>query len=801
MSTSPLPPVPDPADPLAPLGSFKEHARGTGRIPATVTPLIGREREIITVTGLLRGNQVRLVVLVGPGGVGKTRLALHLADDLRDAFPDGVWFVPLATITDPAFVLPTIARTLGLWDGARQSIGTRLETHLRDQHALLVIDNVEQIADAAPDLVGLLVGCPRLAMVITSRSVLHLSGEHDVIISPLDVPATDAHATPEGIASSASVRLFVERAQAARANFTLTADNAADVAAICRRVDGLPLAVELAAARTAHLPPRALLVRLEHQLEVLTGGSRDAPPRLRTMQSAIAWSYDLLTAEEREVFRRLCVFAGGFSLAAMETVARPTAALAFEVLASLIDQSLVRQTETPGDEPRFLILQTIREFGLGQLAAHGEEEDVRRRHADWCLAMVTEIEQGFQGPVIAAWGDQLELEHDNIHAALEWLAAREDVPGVLRLAIALDPMWWYVGRSREGIHWLRWALDRSHGVPEPLVIQGMLAAARFMLGRVDIPAFEALANECASRAAASGNRLAQAEALSLLGQHAQEEGDLETGRARMQEALALFEAEGDPVGIVSARAFLAMMGDLGSPGRPGDPAALATAQTCLERELQLFLERGEIIKVARTLHILALVAYRAQDLPHALDLTQQSLRLRWAKRHIDPISGNLEDVGDIAARTGQPATGARLYGAAEALRERTNRPLTPRFRAEYDDEIASMQRALPEPVFRSAWEAGRTLDLERAVAEALAVTIPNAAAKATMPLPPDDHGLTRRERDVLRLLIEGRSNREIADALFISHKTAANHVASILAKLGVESRTAAVSYALRHGLG
>jgi non-specific serine/threonine protein kinase len=768
-----------------------------GRIPAPVTALIGREREIAAVSDLLRRGEARLVVLTGPGGVGKTRLALQLGELLHDAFADGVWFIPLASIAEPALVLPTIARTLGLWDGSRRSTGTRLQALLQDRRALLIIDNAEQVVAAAPALGALLAVCPRLAMVVTSRTVLHLTGERDVALAPLDVP--DVGASADVIAAAAAVRLFVERAQAAQSDFALTPGNALVVAEICRRVDGLPLAVELAAARIAHLPPHALLARLEHRLDVLTGGARDAPARLQTMQNAIAWSYGLLTPEEQTVFRRLCVFAGGFSLEAMEAVAAPAAEPAFDVLASLIDQSLVRRMSLPGGEPRFTILETIREFGLGQLAASGEEDDTRRRHADWCLATVREIGRGFQGPVIAPWGDQLELEHGNVHAALEWLAARGNVVGLLRLTVALDPMWWYVGRSGEGTQWLRRALARSDGVPESLVIQAMLAAARFTLGRVGIPTFEALATEGISRAAAHGDRAAQAEMLSLLGQHAQEEGDLENGCARLQEALALFEADGNPVGVVTTRALLAMTGDLGGPGRTGDPAALAAARTCLEQELHLFQERGEIIKVARALHILAYVAYRVQDLPRALDLTQQSLRLRWAKRHIDPLSGNLEDIGDIAAHTGQPAIGARLYGAAEALRERTNRPLTPRFREEYDDEVRRMRQELSPAAFASAWASGRVLPLEHAVSEALAVTIPEASPAPETPAV-DDHALTRRERDVLRLLIEGRSNREVATALYISPKTAANHVASILAKLGVESRTAAVSYALRHGL-
>jgi predicted ATPase/class 3 adenylate cyclase len=403
-------------------------------LPLQPTPLVGREVEIVVIEALISQQSSRLVTLTGPGGTGKTRLAQAVAADLLDAFPDGVWFVDLAPVTDPALVLPTIARTLGLREIGTRSVQDALSAYLASKRLLVVLDNFEHLLEAAPVVSDLLGAGPDNAVLVTSREPLRLRGEREVAVAPLAVPGHQDHLPTDVLAQNPAVSLFVQRAQAARADFELTDENTATVAAICRRVDGLPLAIELAAARVKVLPPSALLTRLDSRLPLLAGGPRDAPARQRTLRDTIAWSHDLLREEERVLFRHLGVFAGGWTFEAAEAVANTDGTLdVFSGITSLVDKSLVRQSDQGADEPRFTMLETIREFAVEYFRGHAEDEAaVRRAHAaffaDVALAARAQLSAGVPGVI-----RRFRAEEDNLRATLAHLLVTGDGETALRV--------------------------------------------------------------------------------------------------------------------------------------------------------------------------------------------------------------------------------------------------------------------------------------------------------------------------------------------------------------------------------
>src|SRR5215217_500951 len=397
-------------------------------LPAQPTSLVGREDEVTAVRELLEGGDARLVTLTGPGGVGKTRLGLQVAAEAVESFADGVWFVPLAPLDDPDLVVSQIGAAIGVRESGDAPLLDRLKEELANKEMLLLLDNFEHVAAAAPVIGDLLAACPKLKLIVTSRAVLRVYGEREVPVSPLGLPNLKRLPSVAELENVGSVRLFVDRAQAAKRDFGLVEANARAVAEICVRLDGLPLAIELAAARVKLLPPPALLSRLESRLKLLTGGGVDRDPRQQTLRGAIAWSHDLLAPEEQVLFRRLAVLAGGCTFEAAETIANPDGNLAIDVLdglSSLVDKSLLRQEETESGEPRFFMLETLREFGLERLAESGEEQDVRSRHAEFFTQVAEEAEPSIWTAEAEQTLDNLEMEHDNLRAALGW-AMRAD---------------------------------------------------------------------------------------------------------------------------------------------------------------------------------------------------------------------------------------------------------------------------------------------------------------------------------------------------------------------------------------
>jgi predicted ATPase/DNA-binding CsgD family transcriptional regulator len=520
-------------------------------LPVPLTALIGREQEVRAICELFSHPEVHLLTITGTGGVGKTRLALEVAGVLRADFADGTCFVPLAPVSDPARVMAAIAQALGLWEVAALPPEEQVQAALRERHLLLLLDNFEQVVQAAPQLASLLASCPRLRLLVTSRAALHLSGEHEFPISPLAVPDLTQPLSPETLVQQDAVRLFVLRTQAIQPAFGVTPANAHAIAEICVHLDGLPLAIELAAARSKLLPPQALLKRLSHRLEVLTGGAQDLPARQQTLRNTLQWSYDLLTAEEQRLFRWLSVFVGGCTLEAAEAVCQvdgEQASSVFEGIASLLDKSLVQQTEREGEALRLVMLETIREFGLECLQRQGELEAARRAHAHYYLDLAEQAEPHLFGPEQLLWLDRLERDMDNLRTILQAAIAGgvEKREVALRLGAALRLFW----LGHEYLHEARSMLERllagAGTIATPVHLKALTTLGAILWSQNDTRGLEPIADEALALARTQGDHWQMTLALILRGAAMmQERHDYAQAQSCLEEALASARALGD----------------------------------------------------------------------------------------------------------------------------------------------------------------------------------------------------------------------------------------------------------------
>jgi predicted ATPase/class 3 adenylate cyclase len=680
-------------------------------LPPQRTSFVGREREVAEVTSLLA--ETRLLTLTGPGGTGKTRLALKVAADQLDRFPDGVFFADLSPIVDPALVPSVIAQAHLVREEAGRDLLDTLADHLRDRHLLLVLDNSEQVIEAGAAIARLVDLAPRLTVLATSRAPFHVSAEHEYQVPPLALPDPGHMVDLEGVARSEAVALFTERASAIRPGFQITGQNAPAVAEIAVQLDGLPLAIELAASRLKVLSPEALLERLRQRLSLLTGGARDLPERQRTLRGTIEWSHDLLQAEERRLFARLGTFTGGWTLEAAEAICGP--GLDLEILnglGTLVDHSMVRPGE-PGDgEPRFNMLETIREFAVERLALSGEEDELRRRHAERFRDLAEEAERHLTREDRLVWLSRLEGEHDNLRAAMDWSERIGDADTGLRTAAAVWRFWLQRGHLSGG----RARLERLLAMPGAAVPGAVRARALSALGGItywqnDYPPMRAAYEEAVDIARELGDPRLLASALLDLSSIPNLDQDADGAEAILREALSTAEDAGDralTAELWSNIAFLEVL--------RGNPAgAIELRRTAID----ILREEGAVWQVGQYLGGLAMITRMAGDIEAARSHLREAIEIYVQDRDELSISMSLTSLALIANDQGHHERAARLVGAAARMRDELGGGVPPEFVGRWGDPDEDARRALGENAYRRARAEGYAMHSEEAVAYAV----------------------------------------------------------------------------------
>ncbi|MEZ4562013.1 MAG: LuxR C-terminal-related transcriptional regulator [Thermomicrobiales bacterium] len=767
-------------------------------IPRPLDAFFGRDREVADIAHQLTQPGVQLVTLLGPGGVGKTRVAIAVAGELAGHFAQGVAFIHLAPLTDPGRVLPTIAHALNLRDSGERPLIEAIVAALAHRDLLLVLDNFEQVSAASADIAEILSRRPNVHLLVTSREPLRIAGERRVPIAPLTLPPhrglTDIAAMP----AFPAIALFLERARRVRPDLELTAANLEAVAAICQRLDGLPLAIEMAAAWLGTLSPPALLAQLDRSLPLLTSAYRHAPDRQRTMREAVAWSYDLLTPDEQRLFRTLAVFVGGTGVAAAQDVGAALAAppsstharvRTLATVAALVEKSLLVSTNAPGGEDRLSMYETIREFGLGELTERGELLAARQAHAAWCRSLAETAGPRVMDADQVIWLDRLEADHDNLRAALTCAIELRDHESALSMGAALWEFWYIRGHVTEGLLWLDRALAIAPGYPTPSLVQTLIGAGQLAHYLGESERARAYLTRALTLARDLGNAVDAGLALLELGIVAEDEGDFAEATRILEEARGLHAALPASTSQSMVSYHLAVV----AYGR-GDLAEAASL--CLEA-LQMAHAANSAFGIGAVQAHFGLVAGDMGQPQAAFDALQEALGLYVASQDLEGIARCLANVAVLATTTGQWRAAACFWGAVATMSGTLGygfrEPEAPRYAAAERDTRQALGASFAKHHARGrAWTIAEAVEQVNTLDLAERATTTRAAT--------DRSGLTPRELEVLALVAAGWSDREIADRLYISHHTATTHVGNILLKLNVVTRAAAAARAVQAGI-
>jgi predicted ATPase/DNA-binding CsgD family transcriptional regulator len=757
-----------------------------------LSSFVGREKELTEVKRLLEDS--RLLTLTGPGGCGKTRLALVAAGDLAGGFEDGAWLVELASLADPALVQGAVASTLGVREQPGSTPTETLSGYLRTKKLLLVLDNCEHLVDACAVLAeALLRACPNLRILATSREAMGIAGETRLTVPPLSLPDPRRLPAVVDLVHYEAANLFVERAKAVKSEFALTERNAMCVAQICYRLDGIPLAIELAAARVRVLSVEQIAARLDDRFALLTGGGRTALARQRTLEAAMDWSHELLPGKERKLLRRLSVFAGGFTLEAAEAACSGSPSdgeveqgEVLDLISRLVDKSLVLVAERDG-QARYRLLETVRQYGREKLERSGEAARIRRRHAGFLLKLAEEAGLELKGPRQGEWLERLDTEHGNLRAALRWLLEEGEVDAAARFAWALWLFWFHRGHQDEGRRWVEGVLEKGDALPTHLRAKVLYADGAMSWGLRESSDTIRLLEESRALFRQAGDGHGEALALAATGVPTLQQGDAEGATTILEEGIELLREAGDKW----ETSF--MLAHLGMIYLDRDESARAARH--FEESLALAREVGHKFSGCVSLTNLARAAQARGDHERAAGLYAEGLALAVELSDKANAAYCLEGLARVTSARGDDERAVRIFGAAEALLEAACDPLYAHAqdRADYERAVDALRSRLGEEAFRVAWSEGRAMEMGRAVEYAL------EPREASVP-PTYPAGLSAREVEVLGLVASGMTSAQVAGELFISPNTVNRHLHSIYGKLGVSSRAAATRFAAENRL-